>query len=426
METELLIAQQPPLINPQGQKLQSSVVFQGFRNAMKSKVGVCLEGGSRSTKTWSVIQGLLVYCQDNRSQAKEITILRDRLSWLKATIFKDFEEILKRLGWWRENNYHQADMTYELFGNLFSFIGADEEAKFMGRKQHRFHINELIGRPGSAYNVSKEVFDQLEMRTSEGWSADYNPKVTSHWIYGLIDNREDVEMIHSTQLQNPWLPEIIRKKILGFEPTPENFKRGTADTIKWQIYGLGIRAQHEGLVFKNIGYCKIYPSEAKLLAYGLDFGYSNDVTALVKVGMMNGDIYRDEIIYETGLLNTDIMRSMERNGIQKNDLIVADSAEPKSIAEFQRAGWNVQPAQKGKDSISIGIDILSRYKIITTETSLHLKQEDENYVYKEDKQTGKLLNVPIDDWNHGWDGTRYVALNCLNKQSIRAPRFNFS
>lgn len=424
METALEIAPQSQ-IKPHGQKLKVSRIYDAIHTS--NARGVALEGGSRSTKTWSTLQELIVYCQENKNKGKEITIIRDRLTWLKATILKDFREILKSLGWWRESSYHGSDpLTYELFGNEFSFIGADEEAKLHGRKQHIFYINELIGTPGSAYNVTKEIFDQLEMRTSERWYVDYNPKVTSHWIYDVISKRGDVKMVHSTMLDNPWLPETIRKKILSYEPTSENKARGTADRVKWDIYGLGKRSQHEGLIFKNIAYCKDFPAEAKLLAYGLDFGYSNDVTALVKIGLQNGELYRDELIYETGLLNTDIMKLMEAKGVKKSDKIIADSAEPKSIAEFKRAGWNIEPAQKGADSISIGIDILNRYKINTTERSLNLKLEDENYVYKEDKQTGKLLNIPIDDWNHGWDGTRYVALNCLNKQTIKAPRFTFS
>lgn len=392
-----------------------------------TSTGRVLEGGSRSSKSWSIIQWYLIYCQENKNKGKEITITRDRLTWLKATVLKDFEEILKKMGWWNDKHFHGSDpLSYELLGNQFSFIGMDEEAKLHGRKQDRFWINELIGTPGSAYNTRKEMFDQLEMRTSEGWDADYNPKVTQHWMYDAIDKRDDIVMIHSTQLDNPWLPEIIRKKILSYEPNAVNISRGTADRIKWEIYGLGKRSQHEGLIFKNVTYCKEYPAEAKLIGYGLDFGYTNDVTALIKVGMMNGELYFDELIYETGLLNTDIMQVMERNGVLKNEKIIPDSAEPKSIAELKGKGWNVEAALKGADSITIGIDVLRRYKINITERSLGMKQEAENYVYKEDKMTGKLLNVPVDDWNHGWDAVRYVALNCLNKQILRAPRFNFS
>jgi len=140
---------------------------------------------------------------------------------------------------------------------------------------------------------------------------------------------------------------------------------------------------------------------------------------------MNGELWLDEIIYETGLLNTDIMRLMRDGGVNKQDKIIADSAEPKSIAELSRAGWRVEAAVKGQDSITLGIDILRRYKLNITERSFGGKQESENYVYKEDKMTGKLLNIPIDDYNHFWDAVRYVGLNCLNKQSLKAPRFNF-
>lgn len=386
------------------------------------KTGYILEGGSRSTKTWSIIQWIILYCQKNKDQGKRITISRDRLTWLKDTVFKDFREYLKMIGWWNEKNMHNRDMTYNLFGNEISFIGLDEAAKLHGRKQNVFWINELIGTPGSAYNATQETFDQLEMRTTEFWFLDYNPKTTSHWVYD-ITKRDDVLFSHSTMLDNPFLEEKIIRKIKGYEPTVENVIRGTADDTKWKIYGLGKRAVHHGIIFSNINWVKEIPADARLVANGLDFGFTNDVTALEKVYLHGGELWINELIYSSGLLNTDIMRLMGNSNVGRQ-LIIADSAEQKSIAEIRSKGWNIEGAVKGPDSVSNGIDILKRYKINITERSAGMKVEAENYVWKENKQTGEFLNVPIDDFNHGWDAIRYVALNCINKAKPTGPRSN--
>lgn len=381
-----------------------------------TKTGRVLEGGSRSSKTWSIIQWMMLYCQQNRNQGKEITISRDRLTWLKATVFKDFKEVLLTQGWWKDAANNKSEMTYQLFGNEFSFIGLDEPAKLHGRKQNIFWINEVIGTPGSAYNPSKDVFDQLEMRTTDGWFMDYNPKVTSHWIYDSVLTRPDVDWFKSTMLDNPFLEEKIRLKILSYEPTVGNVSQGTADRVKWLIYGLGERAQHEGLIFTNIQYVREIPESARLIAYGLDFGFTNDVSALMRVCMLNGELWVEEIIYETALTNNDLSRLFEKNGIKTSDEIIADSAEQKSIAELRAKGWNIKGVVKGKDSINYGINTLKKYKINITEKSTGFKQEAENYVWKEDLQTGKITNVPVDDFNHGWDAVRYVALMKLSEQ----------
>lgn len=358
--------------------------------------GYVLEGGSRSSKTWSIIQYLCLYCQANRG--KEITITRDRLTWLKLTVIRDIRKVLEGLGWWKDKNYNKQDGTYELLGNVITFVGLDEPAKLHGLRQDIFWINEAIGTPGSAFNPTLDNFDQLEMRTSEKFFIDYNPKVTKHWIYDKVLTRSDVHYIHSTQLDNPFLGEEERKKILSYEKT---------DPIKWQIYGLGKRAQHEGVIFKNISYVREIPSEAKLIAYGLDFGFTNDPTALIEVRQLHGELWLNEIIYETGLTNPQITGKMK--GITGD--VIADSAEPKSITELRNYGVRIEAAKKGADSVRHGIEVLQRFKINVTERSLGLKSELENYSWKTNPQTGESINEPVDNYNHAIDAIRYVALN---------------
>lgn len=369
-----------------------------------------LEGGSRSSKTWSIIQFIILYCQTaaKNKQVKQITIARQKLTWLKLTILKDFKEIMMLYGLWNDNDFHKSEMTYTLFGCEILFGGLDEPQKLHGRKQHIFWYNEAI-------EASKEDFDQLLMRTEEFGILDYNPSTTKHWIFEKVLTRPDVDFIHSTLLDNPFLPELIRKEILSYEPTPENEANGTADENKWKIYGLGLRAQIEGLIFTNVGYVKEFPVVSKG-GIGLDFGFTNDPTAIVRLGLAEGQVFAKELCYERGLTNSDICNRLEGAGVSKSELIVADSAEPKSIAEIRRMGWNIIGATKGHGSISNGIDILKRYRINITEDSVNFKKESENYTWKKDRATNQYLNIPIEAFNHCWDATRYIASETLSTQ----------
>lgn len=405
-------------------RIKVSSVFYEIRSNPGFR-GYALEGGSRSTKTWSIIQFLCLYCQLHKDEGKEITIARDRLTWLKLTVLRDFQEVLKGWGWWNDNDFNKTSNEYHLFGNRFTFVGLDEPAKLGGLKQHIFWLNEGIGTPGSAYNITKDDFDQLEQRTEEFFFIDYNPKVTKHWIYDSVLTRPDVRYIHSTMTNNPFLSANIRKKILSYEPTPENTKNGTADPMKWKIYGLGLRGQHEGVIFKNVAYVKYFPPDCSRVWYGLDFGFTNDVTALGKVGLKDGELYLEEKIYETGLTNPDISNRMIQAGLLQRDEIVADSAEAKSVVELQRMKWNVEGAQKGPDSVSFSIGVLMNYKINIVETSMNAKNEFDNYVWKEDPQTHQILNTPVDKYNHLIDGLRYVALNKLSQKQRRGLQINY-
>ena len=389
-------------------KIQTSVVLEQIL-AAQDKRGIVLEGGSRSSKTWSIIQFLVLYCQAYKNEGKEITICRDRLTWLKLTVLRDFQTILKLVGWWNDADFNKSEMTYKLFGNRFTFIGLDEPAKLGGLKQNVFWLNEVIGTAGSAFNATKDVFDNLEQRTTELWLCDYNPKVTKHWLFDNILSRPDVAYIHSTMVDNPFLEEPIRQKILSYEPTADNITNGTADAVKWKVYGLGQRGQHQGVIFTNVDFVKFFPADCKRVWYGLDFGFINDVTALVKVGMQNGQLYVEQLIYETGLTNNDISQTMIEAGLHNQCEIVADSAEQKSIVELQRLGWKIEPAMKGADSVLFGINALKNYKINIVETSLDTKTEFENYVWKENQMTGEVSNTPVDKFNHCFTGETLIT-----------------
>lgn len=370
-------------------------------------------GGTRSSKTVSINQRFLIKSWENNidNKPESITISRAKMTWLRATVLKDFEWLITEYGIpiYPEFNPRRGEQIYDVFNSEWAFIGLDETHKLLGRKQDRIWVNEVM-------DCRYEDFINMEARTSKEIVIDYNPLAMDSWVYKL-DARPECEVIHSTQLDNPFLPLGIRQRILAFEPTDENIAKGTADKYYWDVYGLGKKAVQEGRIFKNVTYEKDWP-ECKWKIYGLDFGYTNDPTTLVRIGLSQGKLYAKELIYETGLTNVPGKDRDDRNNIhtrleeleidKRHDIIIADSAEPKAIAELQKWGWNIKGAEKGPDSIRSGIEAMQRYPIVIMEDSMNAKKEIENYKWAQDKD-GKLLNKPIDAFNHFIDAFRYGA-----------------
>jgi phage terminase large subunit len=200
------------------------------------------------------------------------------------------------------------------------------------------------------------------------------------------------------------------------------------DENYYRIYTLGLwGGVLEGLIYDNWEIAPIAsgisPDRGKLLGYGLDWGFTNDPTAIIRVNIGDDVIYLDEVLYKKGVTNQDIIKELTSAGINKTDEIVADSAEPKSIHELYAAGWNIHPAVKGPDSVRAGIDKIRQYRVVVTERSVNLIRELKNYRWKMDKD-GNSLNEPIDAFNHGLDAVRYVLLNKLtyNRKRIQKVR----
>lgn len=329
------------------------------------------------------------------------------MTWIKSTLLKDFEDIVEKynLPVTPKINANRPEQIYNLNGSEFAFFGLDYDQKLHGRTQDWFWINE-------AMEVSKSHFDQLEMRTTQGGIIDYNPSDDLHWIFD-IQKRNDVTVIHSTMLDNPFLPEVITNKIKSYEPTPENIAQGTADEYMWQVYGLGQKARLEGVVFDNWDVVDGIPEDATSIGYGLDFGYTNDPTALIAGYVQDNEIYLDEVLYETGMTNPDISKAMERLEIDKTSDIFGDSAEPKSVEEIRRSGFRgITPVVKGADSINFGIDIMKSHTLHITRRSDNLELELRRYKWAVDK-TGRSLNKPIDGYNHAIDAARYLVMSKL-------------
>ena len=389
-------------------KIEGTGVFDDLWQAIndKSVRGIVLEGGSRSSKTWSICQAL--YCIGTQTQAR-FAIARLRRTWIKPTVLDTFKKVFGSLGEFNEEAFNKTELTYQLYGSSYEFYGLDDSQKLHGIETDYFWLNEAI-------EVSKDSFDQLEQRCRGKWILDYNPSTDEHWIYDNVLKRPDVRLIHSTMLDNTFLDQHIRDKINSYKPTPENIARGTADAYKWKVYGLGQRSRREGAIYENWAEAKDWPTGYKWRCYGLDFGFTNDPTALVEVLYQDGKLWVKELIYETGLTNADIAT---RCGLQRSDEIIADSAEPKSIEEIRRAGYRVRPVAKGQDSVRSGIDKLKSVQIMVHPDSANIIRELRNYAWKRDYKTNAVTNQPEDDNNHALDALRYVAMEKLKTNAGR-------
>jgi phage terminase large subunit len=385
-------------------KIQATRVLQKTIEAEPFRI-LLHEGGSRSSKTWSIFQYFILKALQGESF--DLTIVRDKLTWIRHTLLNDFSDIINKYGLTitPELNPSRQEQVYNINGSEFAFFGLDYPQKLHGRSQDYFWMNEVM-------EASKAAFDQLEMRTSKAGILDYNPTNDSHWVFDLV-KRPDVKIIKSTMLDNPFLPEAIIRKIKSYEPTAENIMAGTADNYMWEVYGLGNKAKLVGLIYPDWDIVDDIPAEANPIGCGLDFGYSNDETALVAGYLFNNELYLDELIYKAGLTNDAIVKEMTDLDIDKNTTIWADSSEPKSIQEIYNLGFRgIRPIQKGADSINYGIDLLKQNKVHITRRSLNLDNERRKYKWAEDK-TGKSLNKPIDAFNHLMDGCRYLAMGRL-------------
>jgi phage terminase large subunit len=306
-----------------------------------------------------------------------------------------------------EVNPNRPEQIYYVNGSEFAFFGLDYAEKLHGRKQDWAWINETM-------EVGKKQFDQLEMRTTKGIILDYNPYDDLHWVFEL-QKRPDVTVIKSTMLDNPFLPKAIINKIKSYEPTPENIKNGTADNYMWEVYGKGEKARLQGTIFNNWDLIEDIPEEAKFMGIGLDFGYSNDPTAVVELFMMDDELYFNQLLYEKGLTNQEIAEKLKELEVDYSKEIYADSSEPKSIEEIRRAGFDIKPVEKGSDSINYGIDIMKSRKMHITRKSTELEVELRRYKWSEDR-AGRILNKPVDAYNHGIDACRYISMMKLGKE----------
>lgn len=359
-----------------------------FSHLDKSDKRITIEqGGSRSGKTYNILMWL-IFSYATKNIDKTITICRKTFPALRASSMRDFFDILKKYDLYKEGNHNKSNSEYLLNGNLFEFISLDQPQKVRGRKRNILYINE-------ANELSFEDWQQLILRTTDKAILDYNPSDEFHFIYDKIKPRDDAEFFITTYRDNPFLDSDTVNEIERLKTVDDNY---------WNIYGLGLVGSSQALIFR-INECNSIPEDAKFLSYGMDFGFTNDPTTLVEIYQQGDNIFLKEIIFSTGLTNRDIDEKLRFNQVERKE-IFADSAEPKSIEELYRMGWNIKPATKGQGSVNIGIDMMKRYNIYVTKESVNMIKEFRNYKWQQDKN-GNILNVPVDMFNHTIDAVRY-------------------
>lgn len=358
-----------------------------------------LQGGTRSGKTYSILLALIEFAYKNKDKGLYITIARKTFPALRGTSMRDFFEILKKENLYDERNHNKSSALYSLYGNIFEFISVDQPVRVRGRKRDVLFLNECN-------EFSVDEYTQLALRTQYKIIIDFNPSEEYHWLYTqIIDaDRDDVDFHISTYKDNPFLNEVTIQEIERLKETDENL---------WRVFGKGLRGISTETIFPSFSIIDDIPENAKLIAYGLDFGFTADPTTLVALHKHDIDIYVDELIYERGLTNQDIAHKIKLLGITRSVEIFADSSEPKSVEEIFRMGnINIKGAKKGADSIRIGIDVMKRHKIHITKRSENAIKEFRNYKWIKDKNN-EITNKPFDAYNHTIDAVRYICLNKL-------------
>jgi phage terminase large subunit len=373
-----------------------NVVFEHLLDS-ESKI-VIEQGGTRSGKTYNILLYIIFhYCQVNKG--KTITICRKTFPALRASVMRDFLDILKQHDKYDEELHNKSNSEYELSGNLVEFISLDQPQKVRGRKRNLLFINE-------ANELAFEDWQQLVFRTEDKIILDYNPSDEYHWIYDKVKDRDDADFYITTYLDNPFLEPSIKAEIERLRDTDEQY---------WQIYGLGQKGISKATIF-NFTETNVIPEDAEFVSYGADAGYTNDPTTLVSVYKKDYNLYIKEHLYQTQMTTVDIHNKWKQIGITREP-IYFDSAEPRLIEELRRMGWNVRPSIKGADSVNAGIDLLKRFKIHIYKDSHNAIQEFRNYKWQEDK-SGKLMNKPVDKNNHLIDATRYATYSVLSKPNF--------
>jgi len=366
---------------------------------MKARKKV-IQGGTSAGKTLAILAVLINIAAKNKT---EISVVSESIPHLRRGAIKDFAKVMQWTGRWVADRWNKTLLTYHFAnGSIIEFFSADSEARLRGARRQVVYINE-------ANNIDFESYYQLAIRTSEAIYIDFNP-THEFWAHTEVLPEQDAELIILTYNDNEALPDTIKRDI--------ELNRTKAETSAywanwWKVYGLGQVGTLQGAIYEDFEVVEgIDVSRAKFVALGLDWGFSNDPTALVAIYRQGDCLLIQELLYSTGLTNQDIADKLRTLGITRAWEIVADSAEPKSIEEIYRLGFNIKPAEKGPDSVRNGIDILKRFKLQVTKDSTNLIKELRSYTWATDKE-GKNTGVPIDSFNHACDAMRYVALNKL-------------
>lgn len=367
-----------------------------------------IRGGQGASKTISILQLII---QSLLSSTKEVSVLSSELSKMKKTVIRDYNKIAKDWGVTNKSfPYNKSESKHEYFNDSYiDFLGADVSDVGKGFRRDILYINEA---------------DKLDIETAVQFISrcdltiiDYNPDA----LFWGDDYINENNFLNLTYLDNEYLSKsevraILDYKTKGFyNPDLEYHDLFKESNIKskywsnrWKVYGLGEVGNLDGVVFDNWKVINEIPEDAKLIGYGLDFGYTNDPSAIIEVYKYNDERILNEICYQTKLFNTELAAFLD-----KNIVCYADSAEPKSIAEIYKEGKYIKGVTKGSDSINFGIQIMQSQKYLVTQKSVNLISELKKYTWDKDKRTGDSLNRPIDKYNHAIDAVRYHEMESI-------------
>lgn len=351
-----------------------------------------IQGGTSASKTISILLYLIAYAQTKQDRIKLISVVSESIPHLKRGAMRDFKNIMQTHHYWKDERWNATDSIYTFeTGNQIEFFSADNSDKLRGGRRDVLFMNE-------ANNMTLDAFDQLEVRTREFVFLDWNP-TNEFWFYtDILPTRQDVDHIIITYKDNEALDQAIIDSIEA--------RKGRKGW--YTVYGLGQLGEVEGKIYKDWQIIDEIPFEARLIRHALDFGYSNDPSAIISIYKYNGGYILDEVAYRKGMTNRVIADTLSN---LEDALVIADSAEPKSIDEIREYDIDILPAEKGPGSVNAGIQFVQEQRISVTKRSYNIIREYRNYLWETDKD-GRILNKPEHTYSHSMDAVRY-GLNSI-------------
>lgn len=369
-----------------------------YANLNSDKRIIINQGGTSSGKTFSILDVLFTIGASKENQV--ITVVGQDIPNLKKGAYRDAKHIWGSSKIYQQywNKPNETDRIFtSITGSVIEFTSYSDEQDAKSGKRDYLFVNEANG-------IDYAIYWQLAIRTRNKIFIDYNP-TARFWVHDKLIGQPDAKLIISDHRHNPYLTKEEHERIESIE-----------DKELHKVYARGKTGQIKGVIYNNWKLVSEMPETYKKRWIGLDFGFTNDPTGIIDVMLSNGELWLDEVEYKSGMLNIDIYNCIKENNLQYFE-IIADSAEPKSIAELKSYQLKVEGAIKGSDSIKAGIQILQGYKLNVTRRSKNLKTELLAYKWMEDKN-GNMLNEPIDKFNHLLDPLRYVALNKLSNKPV--------
>lgn len=356
-----------------------------------------IQGGTSAGKTFGILPILI--SKAAKRPLMEISVVAESIPHLRRGALKDFLSMMKSGFRYVDKRYNKSLLRYDFDnGSYIEFFSADDSSKLRGARRDILYINECN-------NIEFEAYNELAIRTKREIYLDFNP-ANEFWVHTELKNEPDTDFVVLTYKDNEALDKGIVREI------EKNRLKGLTSSYWanwWNVYGLGEMGSLQGVVFSNWKQIDTIPTEARLLGYGVDFGYTADPTSIVEVYNYNGQRILNEICYQTGLVNTEIAKKL-----QNNIIAYADSAEPKSIEEIRRTGQLIKGVTKGLDSVNFGIQIMQSQEYLVTSQSTNLIKELRSYCWDKDR-SGKQINKPIANYNHAIDAVRYHEMESLGK-----------